>query len=157
MSMISELVRILKSYAMQFEADGWKRTAEVMREAYTTIEELSAKLAAANMARSTACYNGGWIPCSEKLPETGTTVLATIWHKRWIADYDSGNKEWWTEHPEYYEVCTVYRDGNEYIKIDDADHGNITYVPVVAQEDNLAYPIEVVLAWMPLPEPYKGG
>ena len=96
-----------------------------------------------------------WIPVSEKLPEDKTTVLATVWHKRWIADYDSGNKDWWTEHPEYYEVCMVYRDGNEYIKIDDSDYGNITYVPIEPQEENLAYPIEVVTAWMPLPERFR--
>ena len=96
-----------------------------------------------------------WIPVEERLPEDKTTVLATVWHKRWITDYDSGNKDWWTEHPEYCEVCMVYRDGNEYIKIDDSDYGNITYVPAEPQEENLAYPIEVVTAWMPLPEPYK--
>lgn len=96
-----------------------------------------------------------WIPVEERLPEDKTTVLATVWHKRWITDYDSGNKDWWTEHPEYCEVCMVYRDGNEYIKIDDSDYGNITYVPIEPQEENLAYPIEVVTAWMPLPEPYR--
>lgn len=98
---------------------------------------------------------GKWIPCSERLPENETCVLATVWHKSWIADYDSGNEEWWTEHPERYEVCMVYRDGNKYKKLDDADYDNINYIPVAPQEDNLAYPIEVVVAWQPLPAPYQ--
>lgn len=149
MSMISEQTQALRRYVTNDE-----RLQDLLRDSAYIIEELSAKLEAANMERSTTYYNGGWIPASEKLPDDKTTVLATIWHKRWIADYDSGNEEWWTEHPEYYEVCTVYRDGDEYIKIDDADHGNITYVPIL-QEENLAYPIEVVTAWMPLPERYS--
>lgn len=41
-------------------------------------EELSAKLAAANMERSTAYYNGGWIPCSERLPENDKDVLLSF-------------------------------------------------------------------------------
>lgn len=34
-----------------------------------TIEALYAKLQAANMERSTAYYNGGWIPVSVRQPE----------------------------------------------------------------------------------------
>lgn len=95
-----------------------------------------------------------WIPAEEQLPEDETTVLATVRHRRWICDYDLGESEWY-EHPEYYEVCTVCRDGDEYHKMDDSDYDNITYIPVADQEENIAYPIEEVVAWMPLPEPYK--
>lgn len=96
-----------------------------------------------------------WIPCNKRLPEDKTMVLATVFHRRWISDYDFGNKEWCEEHPEHYEVCTVYRDGDEYVKIDDSDYVNISYIPISEQEENLAYPIEEVFAWMPLPEAYK--
>lgn len=97
---------------------------------------------------------GEWIPVEEQLPEDETSVLATVRHRRWICDYDLGESEWY-EHPEHYEVCTVYRDGDEYCKMDDSDYSNITYIPVADQEENIAYPIEEVVAWMPLPEPYK--
>lgn len=95
-----------------------------------------------------------WIPVEEQLPEDETSVLATVRHRRWICDYDLGESEWY-EHPEYYEVCTVYRDGDEYHKMDDSDYDNISYIPVADQEEDIAYPIEEVVAWMPLPEPYK--
>lgn len=97
---------------------------------------------------------GEWIPVEERLPEGETAVLATVRHRRWICDYDLGESEWY-EHPEYYEVCTVYRDGDEYHKMDDSDYDNISYIPVADQEEDIAYPIEEVVAWMPLPEPYK--
>lgn len=95
-----------------------------------------------------------WIPVEEQLPEDETSVLATVRHRRWICDYDLGESEWY-EHPEYYEVCTVYRNGDEYHKMDDSDYDNISYIPVADQEENIAYPIEEVVAWMPLPAPYK--
>lgn len=97
---------------------------------------------------------GEWIPVEERLPEDKTAVLATVRHRRWICDYDWGESEW-CEHPERYEVCTVYRDGDEYHKMDDSDYDNISYIPVTDQEEDIAYPIEEVVAWMPLPEPYK--
>ncbi|MCI5996116.1 MAG: DUF551 domain-containing protein [Blautia sp.] len=97
---------------------------------------------------------GKWIPVEEQLPEDKTVVLATVRHRRWIFGYDLGESEWY-EHPERYEVCTVYRDGDEYHKMDDSDYDNISYIPVADQEEDIAYPVEEVVAWMPLPEPYK--
>lgn len=80
MSLITELIERLRK-----EADGYigKRTKRsvrvkhILREAADTIETLSAKVQAANMERSTAYYNGGWIPVSEKLPEENKTVIAS--------------------------------------------------------------------------------
>lgn len=37
--------------------------------AIDTIRTLSEKLHTANMERSSRYYNGGWIPCSERMPE----------------------------------------------------------------------------------------
>ena len=66
MSMISEQVADLREKAQIFEDSGCATNGIVktFRKAADTIEELSAKLATANMERSTAYYNDGWIPCS---------------------------------------------------------------------------------------------
>ena len=95
-----------------------------------------------------------WIPVSEQPLDNGVTVLASVRHRRWICDYEWGEKEW-TEHPEHYEVCTVRRYDDNYVKLDEYDD-LATCVPVKKQEDNIASPIEEVIAWMPLPESYKG-
>ncbi|MCI8337965.1 MAG: DUF551 domain-containing protein [Lachnospiraceae bacterium] len=73
--------------------------------------------------RSAVGYYGGWIPCSERMPETGIPVLCQ-WHKRngldtevyfsilhvdddgkWVADYGMPNGEVvaWMPLPEPYE------------------------------------------------------
>lgn len=80
MSMISEQIDRLRKLAKTFEDSGWAVDGLVneFRDAADTIEELSAKLAAANMERSTAYYNDGWIPCSERLPEEPKSYEVTI-------------------------------------------------------------------------------
>ncbi len=73
MSMISEQIERLRHIAdCGFSARGYARE---LYDAARTIEELSTKLANANMERSTAYYNDGWIPCSERLPEEYAEVL----------------------------------------------------------------------------------
>lgn len=67
MSMITELVERLRKNSASLEITF--STAENLREAADVIEELSTKLQVANMERSSQYYNGGWIPCSERLPE----------------------------------------------------------------------------------------
>lgn len=70
MSMISEQVKELRTFGAMSVLDMIE--PEILRkqlsEAADTIETLSAKLQAANMERSTAYYNGGWILCSDRLP-----------------------------------------------------------------------------------------
>ena len=69
MSMTSELVQELRRLAKSHCFYGSGCTLEM---AAKTIEELSEKLAAENMERSSAYYNGGWIPVSERMPEKPT-------------------------------------------------------------------------------------
>ena len=75
MSMITELIERLRKYSQILEdLSTPKDTANLscmkaMREAADVIEELSAKLHAANMERSSQYYHGGWIPVDERLPE----------------------------------------------------------------------------------------
>lgn len=72
MSMISEQVNALKDVAEVYKHSG---LYPVLREAADTIETLSAKVQAANMERSDRYYNGGWIPCSNRLPEPGIYLV----------------------------------------------------------------------------------
>ena len=100
--------------------------------------------------------NDGWIPVEERLPEDGSRVLAVIKHHKWIADYDSS----WvperekTQHPEYTEVCEsiaseegwTYRCHEMDYEVDEA---------YIKPKRDIANPISEVIAWRPLPEPYR--
>ena len=73
-----------------------------------------------------------WISCSERMPENDNEVLITVWDAE--DDYVEVYKgfyqghEWWTQ---WCHGCS---------KIKDEPCGE-----------------NIVIAWMPLPEPYRGG
>jgi hypothetical protein len=101
----------------------------IFRSAADTIKTLSEKVRAANMERSTAFYNGGWIPVKERLPKNCEYVLLTIRrmnkafnHEPFVSVGYIGWSQtvWWCAH-----------DGD--CRLNQID----------------------VLAWMPLPEPYR--
>jgi hypothetical protein len=77
--MISEQIERLRKIAdTGFSERGMARE---LFDAADTIEELSAKLANANMERSTAYYNDGWIPVgSGKLPEEKENPVTRDWY-----------------------------------------------------------------------------
>ena len=83
-------------------------------------------------AEPTAQPEQRWIPCSERLPENDNEVLITVWDAE--DDYVEVYKgfyqghEWWTQ---WCHGCS---------KIKDEPCGE-----------------NIVIAWMPLPEPYRGG
>ena len=78
MSMITEQIKSLREAAnIWYEF----KVSDLLNKAADTIEQLAAKVRAANMERSTAYYNGGWIPVSERLPESGKEVL--VWYEYW--------------------------------------------------------------------------
>ncbi len=69
--LINEQIQKLRDLADEPEIDmyGIKELNDAFKQFADTIETLSAKLVSANMERSSAYYNGGWIPVSERLPE----------------------------------------------------------------------------------------
>ena len=102
--------------------------AKLVSDAADTIEMLSAKLSAANMERSARYYHGGWIPCGERLPEVGKDVM----------------------------VCYDFK-GHRSVLIgvlygDEKFHG---YDDEYLTPEGRKY--RKAVAWMPLPEPWRGG
>ena len=100
--------------------------------------------------------NDGWIPVDEQLPEDGSRVLAVIKHHKWIADYDSP----WvpdcekTRHPEYTETCeAIVSDGGWTYRCHETNY-EVDEAYIKPKRD-IANPISEVIAWRPLPEPYR--
>ena len=102
--------------------------------------------------------NHCWIPVEERLPEEEAPVWVTVKHSSWISNYGSDfiPKEEWGYHPEssgtykgkYEEGIWWYEDEeNEWIRCDEE--------PNEARDLGAVY--DTVIAWQPLPEPYKGG
>lgn len=78
MSLISEQVEKLRDLAEDVKCENEEDDiVRALQVAADTIETLSIKFASANMERSSAYYNGGWIPVDERLPETSDDVLVT--------------------------------------------------------------------------------
>ena len=127
MSMITEQVKRLRDLAdvLELSTGGYKTLIKELKEAADTIEQLAAKVQAANMERSTAYYNGGWIPVSERLPK---------------AD-------------EYIEdVSKYYLVQNEYGDMLVARYTRGEYWEQMYQLKPIA---DEIIAWMPLPDAYR--
>lgn len=76
---ISEQVNRLREIANDWNPDDPVNPVSiVLKRAADTIEDFSTKLQAANMERSTSCYNDGWIPCDERNPEENEEVMLTF-------------------------------------------------------------------------------
>lgn len=136
MSMISEQVKELRKYAGFFKGDRLDgNLSPIFKNAADTIEALSAKLQAANIERSTAHYNGGWIPCSDQLPEENHFYNVTIFDGE---DYRS--------EPAYYAKIGYF--GQKDI-IPNWWNDCTSDAELIEDEE------QKVIAWRPLPEPYK--
>ncbi len=120
MSMISNQINALRSVAQAAKIEGHEMYANHLEAAGETIEELAKKNHTLNMERSSAHYNRGWVPCSDRLPDTGDMYLTTM------EKVDNCKVS-------VYENYFSFSDGWE-------------------SEEFGEYK---VIAWMPLPEPYK--
>ena len=137
--------------------------SDLLHDAANTIEELSAKLAVANMARSTAYYNGGWIPCSEKFPENEQEVEISC-KRTYIGAGDEKKTAYLTARAFYTDgtmdtenSCFAWNDYDnwEYDEEKDAYIIPEGWWEYVTFSEELGVVDAEVLAWMPLPEPYK--
>lgn len=117
---INEQVKELREIAENFNEWEYNRFYDAISRAADTIESLSAKLQTENTERSTACCNGGWIPCSERLPEEYGSYLVT----------------YFTSEIENEKCVSVFVFDDMQKKFPTAKGINI-------------------IAWQPLPEPYK--
>lgn len=120
MSMISNQVKALRSAAQAAKIEGHEMYTNHLKAAADTIEELAEKIHALNMERSAAHYNGGWIPCSERLPEEE-------------GDYLCINKE------------GIFMVGMPRPSVTRGHYWVRRYSQIMFD----------VIAWMPMPEPYK--
>lgn len=128
MSMISEQVKELRELAEDCKCENDEDDiVRALQVAADTIEELSAKLVAANMERSSAYYGGEWIPCSERLPEEKINPITS----------------------DYQEYCVTFSDG-EIFDIRHYKFGKGHWWNYGKKMD------KYVIAWQPLPEPFKG-
>ena len=128
MSMITEQVEYLIKLSNKHPFDSNILTLQrACKEAAKTIAQLAAKVRADNMERSTAYYHGGWIPVNERLPKNSGEYLVSV-----IDDEDE----------DYKHVGVAYfAHPNDY----DIDKGEWRELMID----------EKVIAWMPLPEPYR--
>lgn len=143
MSMISEQVNKLRTTANNLTIGhnmSISSAIELFRQAADTIEALSAKLASANMERSERYYGGGWILCKDRTPdEQGLYIIHVI-----------------TGTGEDYVGTWLYQQGihlsGKQIYIDDKQ--GYWASPYSGDPVN-KYLTQNVVAWQPLPEPYR--
>ena len=130
MSLTSKQIEELRAYAKDRKGE----LAKLINDAADTIEMLSAKLHASQMERSSQYYHGGWIPCQERLPEEHIGFYLVTVQKRRITTLNVIGCE-----------DTVY----------DIDIARWDYDRRAPQRGYHWCKADKVIAWMPLPEPYR--
>ena len=104
--------------------------------------------------------NDGWILIDHELPPTGQRLLATIKHHEWVSDYDTKwiPKEEKIKHEEYTDVCEITSAPGESETIwfysGETDDYQKDYA-YINPEKNLSRPVAEIIAWRPLPAPYR--
>ena len=97
-----------------------------------------------NISPSSAQSEPKWIPCSERLPEKYGWYLCTLKDTR-VNSYYWNNKGEWVDNGkkhffELYNISSRYTGEN-----------------ITAEQEGSVYWTDWVIAWVPLPEPWKEG
>ena len=141
MSMITELVRKLRAYSSISLYTREYEAKELLNQAADTIEELSEKVAKQNMERSSQYYGGGWILCSERMPEEYDSMFAKF----------KGTEKWVNGMAEKISddvnVTVEYKNGTKKVKTLHTCDGRweVMYKSFEFK----------VIAWQPLPLAYE--
>lgn len=133
MSMLSDQIKELRQAAKWFDKACFPDGVRLANEAADTIESLSAKLRVVDMERH---YSGGWIPCSERLPEEYGDYLVA-WRPLYMTAEDIVKKVG-REVPHFYEIVE-YDPDDEALWIGGIEQAMGEYE---------------ITAWRELPEPY---
>lgn len=104
---------------------------------------------------------GKWIPVGERLPREDRWVMVVVKRHHWISDLDElFPDEERIDHPERI-YCTLGRCLGatmwEYVDLEADDECVWTSLTDDCSVECLGYPMTEVIAWMPLPEVYKGA
>lgn len=101
-----------------------------------------------------------WIPVEEKLPEQNEWVQVAVKRHRLISDFGDKSvpNEEKEDHPEqnYVTLGKLKKDNTwVYLDLESDDECLWTSIANDCSQEDLSYPMTEVLAWMPLPEPYR--
>lgn len=101
-----------------------------------------------------------WIPVEERLPEEDKWVQVVVKRHRWISDFGDKSvpNEEKEDHPEqnYVTLGKLKKDNTwVYLDLESDDECLWTSIANDCSQEDLSYPMTEVLAWMPLPEPYR--
>nr|UVM85932.1 MAG: protein of unknown function DUF551 [Bacteriophage sp.] len=99
----------------------------------------------------------GWIPVNERFPELEEIVLVTVHTSEWISDCSSKHvpDDQKVHHPEEYGTYIGYVNRHGEWRFWDETMGETYCEKEFGTDKGTVY--DVVTAWKPLPEPYKGG
>ena len=139
MSLTSKQIDELRAYAKDRKGE----LAKLITDAADTIEMLSAKLHASQMERSSQYYHGGWIPCEEIPPKYPCIMYLKGCYPK-------------------INICSgIYTYETKKHGVFYVDAGVVKLWDTVCRKDQKSYQLETlygnrIIAWMPLPEPYRG-
>lgn len=138
---------------------------ELMKRVLNIITESSGALDWINLINSMpeeTVAQTKWIPVEERLPEEDKWVQVVVKRHRWISDF--GDKsvpdEEKEDHPEqnYVTLGKIKKDNTwVYLDLESDDECLWTSIANDCSQEDLSYPMTEVLAWMPLPEPYRAN